>query len=211
MSEGKKCEEEEKKQMKNDRDEKLISITCCLLVDCYGIELREPLERGNRALIYIGHAEPLYSILMNESDQFQRAVRLIFTECTRFCVVIARFFFLDCTRISRITCWICIRFLDLAVRLSHKNINGLFTNLRHRTGSSTTIPFRIAYASAYQRDLEAMANLHSILIPDSWCCWRLPISFLANIESNRDQEIELSLLRTSIECSNWPIKFKSVA
>lgn len=121
------------------------------------------------------------------------------------------FFFLDCTRISRITCWICIRFLDLAVRLSHKNINGLFTNLRHRTGSSTTIPFRIAYASAYQRDLEAMANLHSILIPDSWCCWRLPISFLANIESNRDQEIELSLLRTSIECSNWPIKFKSVA
>lgn len=93
MSEGKKCEEEEKKQMKNDRDEKLISITCCLLVDCYGIELREPLERGNRALIYIGHAEPLYSILMNESDQFQRAVRLIFTECTRFCVVIARFFF----------------------------------------------------------------------------------------------------------------------
>lgn len=35
--------------------------------DYVWIELREPLERGKRALIYIGHAEPLYSILMNES------------------------------------------------------------------------------------------------------------------------------------------------
>lgn len=64
-------------------------------------------------------------------------------------VLSSRLFF-DCTRISRITCWICIRFLDSAVRLSHENINGLFTNLRHRTGSSKTIPFRIAYAFAYQ-------------------------------------------------------------
>lgn len=170
--------------MKNDRDENLVSITCCLFVDCYGIEFAQAtwtcsdIHRPCRTVIGI-------RFWWMNTNKFQRATRSYSTECTKFCVFFARFLIAHAFLVLRVG----FAFISWVIRLSHKKNKWFVYQFAtpNRFFDDELVSHRIRFCISTM----AGGNMHSVLIPDSWCCWRRRSTFRQTMNQTDLKEIEL--------------------